>query len=78
MTVSNGNTATAALRRGLAYGSAPETLVQADIDAGRLKPLLLSEGSSREVRLALVLADSDYAGPATRFVAEQLLKQAKG
>jgi hypothetical protein len=58
----------------MGFASAPIQLIQADIDAGLVKPLVLSDGGSREVRLSLVLADPDYAGPATRFVANELLK----
>jgi DNA-binding transcriptional LysR family regulator len=74
ITVNNGYTAAAVVRNGMGFASAPIQLIQADIDAGLVKPLVLSDGGSREVRLSLVLADPDYAGPATRFVANELLK----
>lgn len=72
--VSSGYTAAKILRKGMAFASAPSHLVQADIDAGLVKPLPISDGATREVRLSLVIADPDYAGPATRFVAELLLQ----
>lgn len=73
ITVTSGHTAASVIRKGIAYGSSPIQHVQADIDAGRIKPLLLSDGASRDVRLSLVLADPDYAGPATRFLANELV-----
>lgn len=73
--VSNSVTAAAILRRGMAFASAPVHLVQDDLDSGVLVPLPIADGGTREVQLSLVLADPDYAGPATRFIAEALIEQ---
>lgn len=74
LTVSQGSTAFAALKMGLAFSWAPIKLLDAEINSGLLKPLPLKQGRSRYVTLSLVYSDRDYAGPATRLLGQLLLK----
>jgi len=59
--------ATSILAARLGYGFAwfPEDLIRAELDAGTLKPLPLTDGVERFGELYLILADRDAAGPGT-------------
>lgn len=62
-----------AVSSGLCYGWLPRHLIEAELAAGRLKPLPLGSGSSRQIPLCLSYASRDHAGIATRAMAELLL-----
>jgi DNA-binding transcriptional LysR family regulator len=62
-TVSTMATSILAARMGHGFAWFPEDLIRAELDAGTLKPLPLSEGVERFGALYLILADRDAAGP---------------
>jgi DNA-binding transcriptional LysR family regulator len=64
-TVSTMATSILAARLGQGFAWFPEELIRAELDAGTLKPLPLSEGVERFGELYLILADRDAAGPGT-------------
>lgn len=74
-TVSHLSTSLEAIRMGLGYAWLPESYVQGDIAAGRLKYLPVDVGSAREVTTYITFADHDFAGPATRRLSEILRKE---
>ena len=71
-TVSHIKTSMDAIRMGLGYAWLPDAYTYDDIAAGRLKYLPVEVGSVREVTTYLTFADRDFAGPATRHLAEVL------
>lgn len=71
-TVSHIKTSLDAIRMGLGYAWLPEAYVLEDIAAGRLTYLPVEVGAVREVATFLTFADRDFAGPATRRLAEIL------
>ncbi len=71
-TVSHIKTSLDAIRMGLGYAWLPDAYTQEDIDAGRLKYLPVEIGEVREVPTYLTFADNEFAGPATRRLAEVL------
>ncbi|WP_331347028.1 LysR family transcriptional regulator [Cellvibrio sp. UBA7661] len=71
-TVSHIKTSIDAIRMGLGYAWLPDAYTHDDIAAGRLKYLPVEVGSAREVTTYLTFADRDFAGPATRHLAEVL------
>ncbi len=71
-TVSHMATSVEAVRRGMAYAWLPRHRIQADLAAGRLKPLPLAVGATRSHELYLVFSDRDGAGPAVRALADCL------
>ena len=71
-TVSHIKTSLDAIRMGLGYAWLPDAYTHEDIQAGRLKYLPVEIGSMREVTTYLTFADRDFAGPATRHLAEVL------
>ncbi|WP_049629951.1 LysR family transcriptional regulator [Cellvibrio sp. pealriver] len=71
-TVSHIKTSIDAIRMGLGYAWLPDAYTYDDIAAGRLKYLPVEVGSVREVTTYLTFADRDFAGPATRHLAEVL------
>lgn len=73
-TVSHIKTSLDAIRLGLGYAWLPDAYTQEDIANGRLKYLPVEVGAVREVTTYLTFADRDFAGPATRQLAE-ILKQ---
>lgn len=73
-TVSHIKTSLEAIRLGLGYAWLPDAYTQEDIATGRLKYLPVEVGAVREVTTYLTFADRDFAGPATRRLAE-ILKQ---
>lgn len=73
-TVSHIKTSLDAIRLGLGYAWLPDAYTQEDIANGRLKYLPVEVGAVREVTTYLTFADRDFAGPATRKLAE-ILKQ---
>lgn len=77
ITVGHGSTALEILQMGLAFSWAPKGLYIGQPGAELLQPLPLKQGRSRRVSLALVYADRDYAGPATRLLGEQVLARSK-
>jgi DNA-binding transcriptional LysR family regulator len=56
----------------LGYAWLPDAYTYEDIEAGRLKYLPVEIGLVREVTTYLTFADRDFAGPATRRLAEIL------
>ncbi|MFO8046925.1 MAG: LysR family transcriptional regulator [Halomonas sp.] len=75
-TVSHLETSIDMLERGLGFAWLPETRIQDALAAGRLKPLALSAGGVREIPVQLIHRDRDRAGPATRTMADALIRQA--
>lgn len=73
-TVSHIKTSLDAMRMGLGYAWLPDAYTHEDIAAGRLKYLPVEVGSVREVTTYLTFADRDFAGPATKHLAEILKK----
>lgn len=71
-TVSHIKTSLDAIRLGLGYAWLPDAYTHEDIEAGILKYLPVEVGSVREVTTYLTFADRDFAGPATRRLAEIL------
>lgn len=71
-TVSHIKTSLEAIRMGLGYAWLPDAYTRDDIQAGHLKYLPVEVGSLREVITYLTFADRDFAGPATRRLADIL------
>ena len=71
-TVSHISTSLDAIRMGLGYAWLPDAYMQEDIKAGRLQYLPVEVGAEREVATYITFADKDFAGPATRRLAEIL------
>ena len=71
-TVSHLKTSIEMLKNGLGFAWVPREHIWPELEAGTLKPLLLTEGGTRATDLSLVFADRDSAGPATRALASQL------
>lgn len=71
-TVSHIKTSLDAIRMGLGYAWLPDAYTHEDIQAGRLKYLPVEVGAVREVPTYLTFADNEFAGPATRRLAEVL------
>jgi len=71
-TVSHITTSLEAIRMGLGYAWLPEHYIRADIAAGKLKYLPVEVGSVREAVTYITFTDKDFAGPATRHLAEIL------
>ena len=69
-TVSDIRTSLAAIRMGLGYAWLPDAYTREDVDAGRLKYLPVEIGAVREVPVHLTFADREFAGPATRRLAD--------
>ena len=69
-TVSHIKTSLEAIRMGLGYAWLPDAYTQADIESGRIKYLPVEIDSEREVTVYLTFADKEFAGPATRKLAE--------
>ncbi len=73
-TVSHIKTSLDAIRMGLGFAWLPDPYTQADIAAGRLKYLPMDIDYVREVPTYLTYSERDFAGVATRHLAE-VLKQ---
>ena len=71
-TVSHIKTSLDAIRMGLGYAWLPDAYTHEDVQAGRLKYLPVEVGAVREVPTYLTFADKEFAGPATRRLAEVL------
>lgn len=71
-TVSHIKTSLDAICMGLGYAWLPDAYTHDDVTAGRLKYLPVEEGSVREVPTYLTFADKEFAGPATRRLADVL------
>lgn len=71
-TVSHIKTSLDAIRMGLGYAWLPDAYTHEDVAAGRLKYLPVEVGAARDVTVYLTFADRDFAGPATRHLAEIL------
>lgn len=74
-TVSHPASSLEAVKAGLGFAFLPLERVQQALELGQIRQLPLAHGAERAVTLNLVLADSEYAGPATRAVAQALLKE---
>ncbi|WP_027967670.1 LysR family transcriptional regulator [Halomonas halocynthiae] len=71
-TVTQLNTSIQFIKDGLGFAWLPYDHIQAELDAGHLKPLPLAEGGQRQVELFLAYANRDAAGPATHALAQSL------
>jgi DNA-binding transcriptional LysR family regulator len=71
-TVSHKATSIRAACMGLGYAWFPEDTIRAELDAGRLVRLPLTEGAERHATLYLIVADAELAGPGTRRLAALL------
>ena len=71
-TVSHIKTSLDAIRMGLGYAWLPDAYTHEDVEAGRLKYLPVEVGAIREVPTYLTFADNEFAGPATRKLADVL------
>lgn len=69
-TVSNKATSIRAACMGLGFAWFAEDNIREELDAGKLRPLPLTEGSERFATLYLVYADRVAAGPGTRRLVE--------
>ncbi|RQO72905.1 LysR family transcriptional regulator [Aquitalea sp. FJL05] len=76
-TVSQPETAIAAVEQGFAFGWLAWHRIADSVAAGRLKPLPLAHGALRKAGLYLVLADPPAAGPATLQLAACLRAEAE-
>ncbi|WP_444985896.1 LysR family transcriptional regulator [Halomonas mongoliensis] len=77
-TVSHLETSVDMVKRGLGFAWLPETRIQAALAAGELRRLPLAAGGIREIPVQLIHRDRDRAGPATRALAEALIREAAG
>lgn len=77
-TVGHISTSLDAIRMGLGYAWLPDAYVCGDIAAGKLRYLPVEVGAEREVTTYLTFADRDFAGPATRRLAEILHAELSG
>lgn len=73
-TVSHTKTSLDAIRMGLGYAWLSDAYTREDIESGKLKYLPIEVGSAREVTTYLIFTDQDFAGPATRHLADILKK----
>ena len=69
-TVSHIKTSLEAIRMGLGYAWLPDAYTREDIGANLLKYLPVEVGAEREIAVYLTFADRDFAGPATKRLAE--------
>ncbi|MBV8679904.1 MAG: LysR family transcriptional regulator [Aquitalea sp.] len=76
-TVSQPETAMAAVEQGFAFGWLAWHRIADGVEAGRLKPLPLAHGGLRKAALYLILADPPAAGPATLQLADCLRAEAE-
>ncbi|WP_159875501.1 LysR family transcriptional regulator [Aquitalea denitrificans] len=76
-TVSQPDTAIAAVEQGFAFGWLAWHRIAAGVAAGRLQPLPLAHGGLRKAALYLILADPPVAGPATLQLADCLRAEAE-
>ncbi|NWN84044.1 MAG: LysR family transcriptional regulator [Halomonas sp.] len=76
-TLSHLETSIDMLERGLGFAWLPETRIQQSLVTGRLQPLPIVAGGIREIPVQLIHRDRDRAGPATRLLAEALVKEAQ-
>lgn len=73
-TVSHQATVIRAAVMGLGFAWFPEENIREELDAGKLKPLLLQEGAENMVTMYLMYADRETASPGVRRLAELLLE----
>lgn len=76
-TVSHKSTAIRAAVAGFGYAWFPEETIREELDAGKLKPLPLQEGSELVGTLYLMYGDREAAGPGVRRIAELLHEVSK-
>jgi DNA-binding transcriptional LysR family regulator len=75
-TVSHMRTSLDALARGLGFAWVPRDLIGEHLAAGRLRPLPLASGATREATLHLIFAAGESAGPGAQELARLLRVQA--
>lgn len=73
-TVTNLTTSIKALKQGLGFAWVPKLQIENDLRAGSLVALDMEEGGSRFGYLYLIYKDKDAAGPATGFLAQQIVR----
>lgn len=76
-TVSHLETSVDMISRGMGFAWLPRTRIGASLAAGRLKPLDLEQGGTRNITLYLTYADPDRAGPVTRRLGELLTAEGR-
>ncbi|MBI5451137.1 MAG: LysR family transcriptional regulator [Gammaproteobacteria bacterium] len=76
-TVSNIATSINAIRRGLGFGWLPAHAIDTELREGLLKALPLQQGQRRQALLYLIMVRGETAGPATRLLAELLLRSVR-
>ena len=74
-TVSNKATSIEAARMGLGFAWYAEDTIRRELEAGQLKQLRLRDGGQRFATLYLVVAEPEFAGPATLHLAQLLREQ---
>ena len=74
-TVSNKATSIEAARMGLGFAWYAEDTIRRELEAGQLKQLPLRDGGQRFATLYLVVAEPDFAGPATLHLAQLMREQ---
>jgi len=72
-TFSNFSTAREALKQGYGFSWTPVSLMEGDIETGKLVRLKMATLTKKRIHLNLVYPDFDTAGPATRKLGEILL-----
>lgn len=76
-TMSHLSTSIRAACAGLGFAWYPEEKIREPLQQGQLVPLAMEEGSERFAELYLVLAEGDYAGPATRRLAQIMVEEVR-
>jgi len=71
-TVSHIKTSLEAIRLGMGYAWIPDAYTTEDVEAGTIKYLPVDIGAEREVAVYMTFADKEFAGPATKRLAEIL------
>jgi DNA-binding transcriptional LysR family regulator len=71
-TVSHLSTSLEAIRKGFGYAWLPSAYVSQEVAAGHVQYVPVDRGGEREVVTYLTFSDVDFAGPATRRLAEVL------
>jgi DNA-binding transcriptional LysR family regulator len=77
-TVGQFSTSIDAASRGYGFAWLPEEKIRPELDAGKLKPLPLQEGTERFADLYLVFANREHAGPGTTRLAQIIREEVAG
>ena len=71
-TVSTANTSLRMIKNKMGFAWLPETHIHDELSSGELLPLDIDVESRRQITAYLIFSDKDYAGPATRKLADIL------